>query len=65
MTSNLKVAELLTSLLYLPSSRKFGLGYGAKQSASSLLKRITKRKETTVPTKGNNSHHVMISYAWG
>jgi len=41
MTPDLKVAELMTSLLNLPSSRKFVLGSSAKHSASSLLKRLT------------------------
>jgi len=41
LTPDLKVAELMTSLLNLPSSRKFVLGSSAKQSASSLLKRLT------------------------
>ena len=66
MTPNLKVAELMTSLLNLPSSRKFRLGHSAKQSASILLKRLTVVKiESISPTKGTKSVHVMFSYAWG
>lgn len=67
MTPDLGIVDLMTALLALPSSRKAQLSSASKQSASSLLKRLTAKKTASVSdvaTSSGKSQHVMLSYAW-
>lgn len=68
MTPELKIAEMMISILQLPSSK--GISANAKKNAAILLKRLTpilisEPKEVVQHEKSASNKHIMLSYAWG